>query len=100
MQTQPPFQARWIIGTMAIMRSVKSKKTYKEWFTALIKLVTKNKHWNSDSIGFICDTFRLISSKSCTHTEMGESGKQVCLKSKYQNMMSGKDWRHFSQYRK
>ena len=29
-ETQLPFQARWIIDTMAIKRSVKSKKTYKE----------------------------------------------------------------------
>ena len=36
-ETQPPFQSRWIIDTMAIMRSVKSKKTYKKWFTVLKK---------------------------------------------------------------
>ena len=53
MQTQPPFQPLWIIDTMAIMRSVKSKKTYKEWFTALIKIVTANKHWNPESIQFV-----------------------------------------------
>ena len=39
MQTQPPFQARWIIDTMVIMTSVKSQKTYKEWLTALIKII-------------------------------------------------------------
>ena len=68
---------------MAVMRSVKSKKTerkknvkYKEWFTALIKIVTPNKHWNPKSIEFVCGTYRSVSSKSCTRTERGESGKR------------------------
>ena len=43
-ETKPTFEALWIIDTIAIMRSVKSKKAYKEWFTALIKIVTSNKH--------------------------------------------------------
>ena len=34
-ETQPIFQALWIIETMAIMRGVKSKETYKDWFTVL-----------------------------------------------------------------
>ena len=46
-QTQPPFKAVWIIDIMAIIRSAKSKKTYKEWLTALIKIVTPKKYWNS-----------------------------------------------------
>ena len=36
-ETQPPIQVHWTIDTMAIRKSIKSKKTYKEWFTALIK---------------------------------------------------------------
>ena len=90
-----PFLARRIIDTMAIIRSVKSKKTSKEWFFALLKIVTRNKHWNSEFIEFACDIYCSISSKCCTGKESGESGKRVCLKRKYQNMISGKDWGHF-----
>ena len=80
---------------MAIMRSVKSKKTYKEWFTALIKIVIPNKYWNPESIQFVCDTYSSITSKSCMRKERGESCKGVYLKSEHQNMMSGKDWAAF-----
>ena len=80
-QIEPHFQTRWIIE---IIRSVKSKKTYKKCFTALIKIVVPYKHWNPESIEFICDTCRSISSKSC-----------VFFKSKHKNMMSRKDWAVF-----
>ena len=76
---------------MAIMRSVKSKKIYEEWFTALVKIVTPNKHWNPESTEFVCGTYRSISSKSCTRKERGESGQRVYLKSEHKNMRSGKD---------
>ena len=65
------------------MRSVKSKKTYKECFTALIEIDTPNKHWNRESIEFVCDTDRSISSKSCTRTERGESSKLGGIFSQY-----------------
>ena len=67
----------------------------KEWFTALTKIVTPNMHWNPESTEFVCDTYRSISSKSCTRKEKGKNGKRVCLKSEHQNMMSGKDWAVF-----
>ena len=54
METQPPFQARWIIDTMTIMRSVKSKKTY-----ALIEIVNPNKHWNPLNL-FLTHTVQLV----------------------------------------
>ena len=91
-QIQPLFQARWIIE---IMRSVKSKKTYKKWFTALIKIVTPNEPWNPESTEFVWDTYHWVSSKSCTHKERGESGKRAYLKSEHKNMMSGKEWAAF-----
>ena len=53
-QIQPLFQARWIIE---IMRSIKSKKTNKKWFTALIKIVTPNEPWNPEFIEFVWDTY-------------------------------------------
>ena len=86
---------------MAIMRSVKSKKTYKECFTALIKMVTPNKHWNPESIGFVCDIYRLISSKSCTRTEREENLVNVFIckrTSKHNECKRLGDI--FSQYRK
>ena len=70
----------------------------KEWFTALTKIVTPNMHWNPESTEFVCDTYRSISSKSCTRKEKGKNGKRVCLKSEHQNMMSGKDWAVFFHY--
>ena len=73
------------------MRSVKSKKTYKEWLTWLTKILTPNKHRNPELIEFVCDTYCSISSKSCTLTEKGE------FASKYDN------WKKlggiFSQYK-
>ena len=51
------------------MKSVKSKKIYKEWFIELIKIVTLTKHWNPELIKFVCVTYRSISSKKCTHRE-------------------------------
>ena len=55
-------------------------------------------HWNPKSTEFVCDTYRSISSKSCTRKEKGKNGKGVCLKSEHQNMMSGKDWAVFFHY--
>ena len=81
LETQPTFQSRWIIDTMAIMRGVKSKKTYKKWFTALKKIVTPNEHCNPEYNEFVYDTCRSISSKSCMRTERRESGKRVYLHS-------------------
>ena len=54
-----------------------------------------DKHWNPKSIEFVCDTYRPVSSKSCTRTEKEESGKCVYLQSEHQNMTSGKDWAVF-----
>ena len=59
-QIQPLFQAYWIIDI-------------KEWFTALIKIVTPNEPRKPESIEFVCDTYYSVSSKSCTHKEKGES---------------------------
>ena len=63
--------------------------------------MSPNEHWNPKSIEFACDTYRSISSKSCTRKENGEPGKLVYLKSKHQNLANGKDRAaFFSQYRK
>ena len=80
---------------MAIMKSVKSKKTYKEWLSWLTKILTPNKHRNPESTEFVCDTYCSISSKSCTLTERGESGKRDYLQIEHQSMIIGKTWASF-----
>ena len=88
-------QAHWIIDTMTIMRSIKSKKTCKEWLSWLTKILTPNKHCNPESIEFVCDTYCWISSKSCTLTERGESGKRDYLQIEHQSMITRKNWVSF-----
>ena len=63
------------------MRSVRSKKNYKEWFPVSIKIVTPNEPWNPESTEFVCDTYRSISSKSCTH-KGEENLVNACLSAK------------------
>ena len=62
------------------MRSVKSKKTYKEWFSALIKIVIPNEPWNPESNEFVCETYHSVSSKSYSRKKRGKSGKRAYLK--------------------
>ena len=82
---------------MTIMRSVKSKKTYEEWLSRLTKILTPNKHHNPESIEFVCDTYCSISSKSCTLTERGESGKRDYLQIGHQSTIIGKNCASFFQ---
>ena len=84
-------QAHWIIDTMTIMRSVKSKKIYEVWLSWLTKILTPNNH-NPASTEFVCDTYCSISSKSCTLTERGESGKRDYLQIEHQSMITRKNW--------
>ena len=77
------------------MRSAKSKKTYEEWLSRLTKILTPNKHHNPESIEFVCDTYCSISSKSCTLTERGESGKRDYLQIEHQSMITRKNWVSF-----
>ena len=90
-ETQPPFQARWIIDTMVNMRSVKLKKTYNKWFTILRKIFTPNKQWKLEINEFVCNTQSSISIKRCTHKERAESGKRVYFHGEHQKKMSAKD---------
>ena len=49
---------------MSTMRSVKSKKTYKEWFTAFIKIVTQiNTGIPSPLNLFVTHTVQLVAQK-------------------------------------
>ena len=71
-----PQKALWIVDTMAVMRCIKPKNSYKARLRFLIKAVTPSRQWNPIALEFVNDTYEETSSKMCAREERRESEKQ------------------------
>ena len=94
-EATPPSNARWIIDTMALIRTAKTKNTYKDFFEQIIRLSIPKENLCPLSVEFINDIYKQISCKNCTRKERGNEGVRIYLQSVDQVMMTGKDWLMF-----
>ena len=75
---------------MPVMKAIKVRKTYKDWFKAVIKFTLRSSILKPLSIEYMNDTYRDISAKSCSRDKRGQSGTRVDLQSLEQKILSHK----------
>ena len=80
-ESTPLNEARWIIDAMSIMRVIKVRETYKEWFKTVTKFTLPNSSLKPLSTEYVNDMYRGISVKNCSRDEKGQSETQVHLQS-------------------
>ena len=66
---------------MSIMRAIKVKETYKEWFKAVIKFTLPSSTLKPISIEYVNNVYRGISAKNCSREEIRQSETRVHLQS-------------------
>ena len=91
-QNEIPVNASWFIDGLAVIRSLKPKKTYKEWITSLIKYITTERHVFPQIIAMVNDTYIPDSVKNLTRIERGLSATNVIVQGVEQNMPQGNKW--------
>ena len=69
------------IDTMSVMRAIKVKETFKEWFKTVIKLTLPSSSLISLSIEYVNDVHRDISPKNYSRDKRGQSEIRVHLQS-------------------
>ncbi len=69
---QCPQNARWLIDGMAVMRSIKPKASFSDWFIGLLKFVTPRDDRDPIQIEIINDTYLKESVKSGTREKRGK----------------------------
>ena len=53
-ESAPPNEAHWIIENISVMRAIKFKETYKEWFKTAIMFTLPSSNFK-DSINRVCE---------------------------------------------
>ena len=89
-ESRPPNEARWIIDTMSVMKAIKVKETYKEWFKTVIKFTLPSGSLKPLLIQYVNDVYRGISAKNFPRDERGQSETRVHLQRLKQKMLSNK----------
>ena len=56
---------------MSVMRAIKVKETYKEWFETVIKFTLPSSSLTSLSIEYVNGVYRGISAKNCSRDKIG-----------------------------
>ena len=77
---------------MSVMRAIKVRETYKEWFKTVIKFTLSSSSLKPLSIEYVNDVYRGISAKNCSRDEREKSETRVHLQSLEQKMLSNKGW--------
>ena len=65
----PPSKARWIVGGIAIMRSVKARDTYLEWMSFLLNFISPPIESSPTSVEIINYTYF---TSRCSRAKIGE----------------------------
>ena len=63
---------------MSVMRAVKVKETYKEWFKT-VKFTLSSSSLNPLSAEYVKDIYRCITAKNCSRDEKGQPEAHVHL---------------------
>ena len=87
-----PKNCSWFIDGFAAIRSLKPKKTYREWLKSLLLFITPPKESEPIQVGLINDTYKEDSIKGGTRKERGESGPRVGIEEFDQHMLQGSKW--------
>ena len=66
---------------MSVMRAIKVKETYKEWFKTVIKFTLPSSSLKPLSTECVNDMYRGISAKNCSRDGRGQSETRVHLQS-------------------
>ena len=66
---------------MSVMRAIKVKETYKEWFKTVIKFTLPSSSLKPLSTEYVNDMYRGISAKNCSKDESGQSKTRLLLES-------------------
>ena len=90
-----PKNCSWLIDGMAAVRTVGTKKTYKEWIKALVTFITPLDEVEPIQFGMINDVYIEGSTKNCTRSKRGESGGIVKVEGFEQHMQHGRSWHEF-----
>jgi len=77
---KPSQTARWLFDGMAILRQLKPKETFREFFDSLVKPITPIVMYEPLSIEFINDIYINGSTKSQTREKRGEKVPEHTLK--------------------
>ena len=94
-ENMPPSDSRWLFDTMSVMRSLKPKETYEEWFDYIINITMPRQAQNPLSLEFVNDTYRQISCKNVARSNRGQTMKRVHLENFGQKMPTGNEWISF-----
>ena len=81
----------WFIDGMAAVRSMKTRKTYKQWIDAFLRFITPDASFEPKEIGLINDVYFDRSVKGGMRRARGETkkSKKVKIEGFKQHMLQG-----------
>ena len=87
----------WFIDGMAAVRSMKTRKTYKQWIDAFLRFITPDASFEPKEIGLINDVYFDRSVKGGMRRARGETkkSKRVKIEGFKQHMLQGNQWQDF-----
>ena len=84
-----PKYCSWFIDGLAAIRSLRPKKTYREWLKSLLQFITPPKEAEATQVVLVNDTYKEDSIKGGRRKERGESGPRVRIEGFDQHMLQG-----------
>ena len=91
----PPKNAAWFVDGLAAVRTLKPKKTYREWLKNLLHFREPPADASPRLIGMINDMYLGKSVKKGTRSDRGSSSQKVTLQGFKQHMPQGVRWSEF-----
>ena len=91
----PPKNAAWFVDGLAAVRTLKPKKTYREWLKNLLHFLEPPADASPRLIGMINDMYLAKSVKEGTRSDRGSSSTKVTLQGFEQHMPQGVRWSEF-----
>ena len=90
-----PKNAAWFVDGFAAIRSLKPKKTYKDWIPSLLRFIEPPVDALPCLIGMINDSYLQKSIKECTRNDCGQSNVNIDIQGFEQHMLQGVRWNEF-----
>ena len=91
-EVQPPPFPRWLVDGMSVFRALKSKATYREWFSFALDIIKRDVPASAKCIEIVNDTYIDNSIKSATRSARNQQIKTFHLSSLDQKMPEGKSF--------
>ena len=90
-----PKNAAWFVDGFAAIRSLKPKKTYKDWILSLLPFIEPPADALSCLISMINDRYLQKSIKECTRNDCGQSNVNIDIQGFEQHTLQGVRWNEF-----